>query len=311
MENRSHALIAGLFTLFLGISAVAALWWFGGAEEESVQYIVHTRRNVTGLNPQASVRYRGIQVGKVKSIEIDPKDALNTLIVISIRKTVPITQGTYAKLETQGVTGIAHVLLEDNGDNSALRALGSGELLSIPMRDSLIQKLSDAGNETLQDAREFLSSANQMLNPENRRRISETLANLEATTANSREATAQLRQLLTPENIALLQTLLVNAGKTAEQAGPFFAEARGLVAGLQSVSEKLEVTLDHTANSAEYLAPRLNELSTDLMLNSRQLGRMLQMLEESPQSLIFGPRKPLPGPGEAGFVAPENIRGKP
>ena len=32
MENRSHALIAGLFTLLLGISAIAALWWFSGKQ---------------------------------------------------------------------------------------------------------------------------------------------------------------------------------------------------------------------------------------------------------------------------------------
>ena len=40
MENRSHALIAGLFLLLLGVSAVAALWWFGGQRENSNSYVV-------------------------------------------------------------------------------------------------------------------------------------------------------------------------------------------------------------------------------------------------------------------------------
>ena len=65
MENRSHALVAGLFALILGLSAVSALWWFGGKREATNQYVVLTKKNITGLNLQAQVRYRGIRVGKV------------------------------------------------------------------------------------------------------------------------------------------------------------------------------------------------------------------------------------------------------
>ena len=35
MENRSHALVAGLFALILGFSTVAALWWFGGKQGDT------------------------------------------------------------------------------------------------------------------------------------------------------------------------------------------------------------------------------------------------------------------------------------
>lgn len=314
MENRSHALIAGLFTLLLGLSSVAALWWFGGKQEETNQYLVVTRKNVTGLNMQAQVRYRGIGVGKVESIVLDPKDARSTLIRIKIRKAIPVTRGTTAKLGFQGVTGIAHVLLEDAGTDDTLLVAESGELPQITMQDSMIQELTDVGGETLRSARDFLNNANQILSPENRQNIAKMLVNLEVTTSNAKEATAQLRQVLTPENVRLLHSTLVRAEQTVGQAGPFFSEARGLVVRLQSVSEKLEAALGETANSANSagtLVPRLNELSTELSSNSRQLGRVLQMLEDSPQSLIFGHQKSLPGPGEAGFVAPVNVEGQP
>ena len=96
MENRSHALIAGLFMLFFGISAVVALKWFGGEQEASNEYLVRTTKNVTGLNVQAKVRYRGVNVGKVEAIELDPNDVRNTLIRIRIKKTIPVTMGTTA-----------------------------------------------------------------------------------------------------------------------------------------------------------------------------------------------------------------------
>jgi len=164
----------------------------------------------------------------------------------------------------------------------------------------------------LRNARDFLATANQLLSPENRQNVSQTLANLEVSTANAKEVTAQLRQVLTPENIRLLHSALVRTEHTVGQAGPFFAEARGLVARLQSVSEKLDVTLGDPMNGgAGALAPRLNELSSELSANSRQLTRVLQMLEDSPQSLIFGHQKLLPGPGEAGFIAPAQAREQP
>jgi len=311
MENRSHALIAGLFALLLGLAAVAALWWFGGKQELANEYLVLTKKTISGLSLQAQVRYRGVRVGKVESIELDPNDVSNTLIRISIRKTIPITQGTTAKLGFQGITGIAHVLLEDSGKDATPLAASGGELAIIHMQDSLLQEFTDVGGETLRNARDLMISANQLLSSENRQNFSKSLTNIEALTANAKEATAQLHLLLTPENARLLKSTLTRAEQTVGQATPFFAEARGLVARLQSVSEKLETTLgDPSTGGAGALVPRLNELSAELSSNSRQLNRVLQMLEESPQSLIFGHQKSMPGPGEAGFVAPVNARGQ-
>ena len=305
MENRSHALIAGLFTVLLGVSVVAALWWFGGKREATNEYLVITTKNVTGLSMQGQVRFRGIRVGKVESIDLDPQDVRNTLIRIQIRKDIPLSQGTVAKLGYQGVTGIAHVLLEDTGKNAEPLVADSRGIPRIFMQDSLIQELSDVGAEALRNARDFLAAANQVLSPENRQALTKTLANLEVTTGNARETTAQLRQLLSPENVRLLNSTLARAEQTVGQSAPFFAEARGLVARLQSVSDKLDTALgDPVTGGAGALMPRLNELSSELSSSSRQLNRVLQMLEDSPQSLIFGHQRNMPGPGEAGFVVP-------
>ena len=307
MENRSHALIAGLFLLILGLSAIAALWWFSGRQEDTNSYIVETRRNVTGLNPQAQVRYRGIRVGKVLSIQLDATDARTTLISISVRNDIPITHGTVARLGYQGVTGIAHVLLEDEGKD--VRPLVSAA--HITMQDSMVQELADVGGDTLRQARELMAGLNDILRPENRLAISKILANLESTTTHAHETTARVQQLLSAENMRRMNSVLSHADQTVVQAAPFFSEARGLVARLQSASEKFEIALgDPTTNGVGALAPRLNELSSELASTSHQLNRVLLMLEESPQSLIFGRKNIQPGPGEAGFAAPTITRDK-
>ena len=312
MENRSHALIAGLVLLLLGVSAVAALWWFGGQQEDSNSYLVETRRNVTGLNPQAQVRYRGIQVGKVQSIRLDPDNVRKTLIAIRVRSDIPITRGTIARLGYQGVTGIAHVLLEDDGQDVRPLMVTGAEPARIAMQDSVIQELADVGGDTLRQARELMIGINEILRPENRQTISRTLANLDSATAHANETTARLQQLLSKENMRRVEAILANAEHAASQVAPFFTEARGLVVRLQSASEKFETALgDPSANGIGALAPRLNELSAELASTSHQLNRVLLMLEESPQSLIFGRQNASPGPGEQGFVAPIIVREQP
>ena len=280
MENRSHALIAGLFAVLLGLASVAALWWFGGKHEDTRDYLVVTTRSVTGLNPQGQVRFRGIRVGRVEGIELDPTDIRKTLIRIRIRSNIPVTTGTVARLGFQGVTGIAHVQLEDAAENAPALPASAGELPRLPMRESFVQEVADTGAETLRNVRDLVASLNQTLNAENRQSLVRTLANLEAVSGNAREASAQLRVLLSPENRALLQASLRRVEQATGQAAPLLTEVRGVVAKWQAVGEKLDVAMGEGGGAGiGNLAPRLNELAEELASTSRHLGRVLQVIE--------------------------------
>ncbi|MEF8729013.1 MAG: MlaD family protein [Accumulibacter sp.] len=305
MENRAHALVAGVFTLLLGLAVVLAVWWFGGRHEATTDYIVVSRHNVTGLNLQGQVRYRGIRVGKVEAIELDPAEVRNILIRVSVDRSVPVTRSTTARLGYQGVTGIAHILLEDNGKDATPLSGDDGGLPRITMQSSLIEELSDVGGATLRQARDFLERANLVLDDDNRRHLGGILANLDATTSNTTEVAGQLRKLLTDENLRLLGSTLAHAERAAAEAAPLLLESRRLASSLQPVGERLGRLIgEPSPGGIAALVTRLEEVSGELSANSRQLNRVLQMLEESPQSIIFGPPPHAPGPGEAGFVAP-------
>jgi phospholipid/cholesterol/gamma-HCH transport system substrate-binding protein len=62
MENRAYALAAGLFTILLGIGVVATALWFSGDAVENDEYVLISRYPVSGLNPQAPVRFSGVSV---------------------------------------------------------------------------------------------------------------------------------------------------------------------------------------------------------------------------------------------------------
>ena len=68
--------------------------------------------------------------------------------------------------------------------------------------------------------------------------------------------------------------------------------------------DPLDVAIgDASAGGTSALMPRLNELAADFSMTSRQLSRVLRLLEDSPQGLVFGVPAGEPGPGEAGFAA--------
>ncbi|GBG02678.1 ABC transporter substrate-binding protein [Azospira sp. I13] len=301
MENRAHALAAGVFTLLLVAAALFAVWWFGGKHELTRDYLVVTQGNVTGLNVQAQVRYRGIRVGRVEEIHLDKARPDDILIRISILDEVPVNRSTIAILNYQGVTGLAQVQLEERGDDERPLDTPKDQLPRIPMQPSLIQELSDAGADTLRQARDLLTSANKLLGDDNQRRIGNTLANLEEVSTGLKPAArelgptlAQLRKALSEDNVKRLSATLEGGAEATR-------EAKELLAGLRRLSERLE-----HAGAGEggpgLLSPRWGELATDVAASTRQLNRVLEQVEREPQSLIFGAPAPAPGPGEPGFI---------
>ena len=303
MENKSHALVAGIFALLLGAATLLALYWLGDSKEAAHDYIVVTKQNIGGLNPQAQVRYRGIRVGKVSDIRLDPDDNSNILVTISVNEDVPLTLGTVAKLNYQGVTGLAHILLLETGKATGPLAPNDEMPPRITMIPSLLEELGETGMETLREARQMLTSANAMLNQENRQHLTATLANLEVVSASMKPAIEnlngtllQVRKLIDDQNIAKLS-------QAAGEVGPLLADTRILIGKMQLATDKFDVAIgDASAGGTSALMPRLNELAVDFSLTSRQLSRVLRIIEDSPQGLVFGAPALPPGPGEAGFV---------
>lgn len=311
MESRAHALAAGIFTLLLGLASALAVFWLSGQREATREYVLVTQKSVSGLNTQAQVRFRGLRAGKVRAIELDPKDPRNILITISIDAAMPVTKGTTARLNYQGVTGLASVLLEDKGDNPAPLAGNDDEPPRIALQPNFMDTLGENASELMLQVRQVAERTSALLSEQNVKRISQTLANVEtASTGLSGsmkdlpQVMASLRQMLNDENMKRFGNTLANLEKVSGEAAPLAADLRQLVANLQGVTKKIDVLAGEAGGElAQTTLPRLNVLLQELSVNSRQMSRLLDQIEESPNMLIFGREARRPGPGEAGFAA--------
>lgn len=58
MENKSHALAAGLFVLFVTVLLITLAVWLTRDTRQLRSYELSGAVNLSGLQPQASVRYK-------------------------------------------------------------------------------------------------------------------------------------------------------------------------------------------------------------------------------------------------------------
>lgn len=309
MENRSHALAAGLFALILGTALVVALWWFSDGRTATQTYILESTGSVTGLSVEGSVRFRGIEAGQVTDIRIDPEDPSKVLVEIEIREDLPISEGTRARLGYQGVTGIAYVQLDDRGENRTPLVGQNGTPARLTLEPSIMDQLAERALEATERIQFVADRLVQFFDDENLARLKTTFERLESaaegidrTFADAPVALAALRAALSDDNVKRFSATLANFEEASDALPPTVAEARELMTRLESIAANVETSaLAAGEGLMDTTLPQLNTLLRELTGTSRRLGTLIEELQASPQMLLVGRSRPPPGPGEDGF----------
>lgn len=302
MENKSHALMAGIFTLVLLAAAVLIGLWLNRDRVERVPYELATKLSVPGLNPQAAVRYRGLDVGRVDEISFDPKVPGQILVHISVKPDTPITQSTYGTLGYQGVTGIAYVQLDDDGSNPVKVPSNKDQIARIEMRPSLLDNLQSKGMAILVQAEELTKRFNTLLDPANQKAM---LAAFDNVSKAATEIEAIPRQL--QPTLDRLPALTREAQLTLTSIARLSKDVNKLTTGLQAPGgpiAKISESADQIGAVANKIEFEALPLTNDLRATMRSINRTMRSLNEQPQSILFGSPGMTPGPGEPGFVAP-------
>lgn len=306
MENRAYALIVGVFVMLLGAAAVVSFWWFAGGAQATTKYLIVSPKSVTGLNPQAAVRYRGVRVGKV--IDVDLQDSLEVSILIRIDSDIPVTRGTRARIGTQGLTGQGYVQLDDDGSDPEppKRAQGSGIPIISMQSGALAESATEGAQELISRLRKSSERMEQVLSPENVERIDITLKNLAASSASLEKTLNQtaglasdMRRFSSPENAERLATTLAQVQTMSTQLTPAVEEFRKALGKVDAAGNRIDkLGGDVQASLMADTLPRFNQLVLELQTNTQQLSRVLDDIERSPQLLLLGKRQQAPGPGE-------------
>jgi phospholipid/cholesterol/gamma-HCH transport system substrate-binding protein len=304
MENKSHALLAGLFTIALLVAAISIGAWLKRDQEGWVPFQIATKLSIPGLNPQAAVRYRGLDVGKVEEIYFDPQVAGQILISINVRPDTPITRSTYATLGYQGVTGIAYVQLDDDGSRPAKVESNERNMARIEMRPSVFEQLQNRGLVILEQTETITRQINDLLAPANQQAILDAFDNISKASNELGDIPRQLQPTL-----AKLPALTTQAQQTLGSLNTLSKDISALTNALRAEDGPLQQVgnaATQVGSAADKLEHETLPLMNDARSSLRALNRTLDGISERPQSVLFGSPDVAPGPGEAGFSAPTN-----
>lgn len=322
MESKVNLALVGTFVLVLTAAMIAGgLWLASGQYNRKVYDIYETymTESVSGLSLNAPVRYRGVDVGRVRRIMLAPGNVEQVRVTLDIERGTPVKTDTAAMLQTQGLTGIAFVELSGGlKDSPVLQAAPGQTVPVIASRPSLIERLETSTPVLLANLSRVVDNLNATLDDNNRRALRSTLADVAVLTKTlaARAATIDgtlLSAARSMDNAArasaglpqLVQRFERTAGALERMAGDVSdtsGSVRGVLAGAGVALEAARGTLDDARAGVAQVTgsalPEARELVAELRELTATMQRVAGDLERNPGVLLQGRRPGKRGPGE-------------
>jgi phospholipid/cholesterol/gamma-HCH transport system substrate-binding protein len=307
MENRSHSFITGIFVIVLGVlAAVGAVLLEGPKQPTRMPVDLITTHSVAGLRPDALVRYRGVDVGRVESIAFDKHQLGQIRVRVGIDPSTPLTRSTYAKLSFQGINGVAIIQLDSaQRDEHEALMLAGDKVPQLELQAGLLEVAEENAQDVLLKAGAVATRVEALLSDENTRRFMALVDSLEQASSHY----GLLAHELVPTAKALPGLLqdanltVAAAHTTAERLSQLAADADrrlGVLDTAAAAATQIERAADDLHRDT---LPRVNAWLDQLSVDSRELEYTLHQINARPQSFIFGLEPLPPGPGEHGFLS--------
>ncbi len=296
-----------LLAAFIGV----ALWLASGGnlQKKYDLYIAVENESVAGLNINAPVKYNGVEVGKVRNIQLDKVNPELVHLLLAIQRGTPIKVDTVATLKVQGLTGIAYMELSGGArDAPPLLTLAGNSYPIIQTKPSLSARLENVLATVLSKLDSTARNVDAILSVENQTSFRNALADV-STVARTLAARKQSIDAGISSAEKGLESIAKIGAQIGPQVGPILERVSKSVIAIEAMSIELgktsasaTKTVDSVGDdvkrfSAETL-PELSRLLSDLTTLSNSVRRLSDQTEKDPRSLIFG-RKEVPlGPGE-------------
>jgi len=320
MEPKVNYILVGSFVAFLGAAVLAGILWLGKTDYRGSydRYLAYMRESVAGLSVNSTVKYRGVDVGRVKAIALSPDNPEEVLLTMEIVRGTPIKTDTVAVLETQGLTGLATVNLTGGSrDAPSLQAqegqvypvIKTGPSLFFRLDEAVSRLLSEEGlAQLLVDLDTAAKGAAKVLDEENRVLLKKTIKDL-----------ADVAQTVAAHKTQIEQSLdgaARSADNLVKLTASLNAQVPTLLAGINKSVVALGTATDELARTSKTVGTVVNEarpelqqftrrtlpeagsLVTELRQLTSTLTRVARDFEREPSSLVFGRKTPPRGPGE-------------
>lgn len=267
MEPSQKFAAVGIFLITGAATLVGLSLWLqkSFAERDKACYIMRFDNSVAGLSQGSSITFRGVGVGQVQEIRINPYNDKQIVVRAALDKRTPIRNTTIARLKPQGITGASYVELDFDEkatvSGQPSRMEGCRLIATVPSGiDQIVNRLP----QILDSALIVTQRLEHLLDENNVDNISGTLANLNNLTSELNKtgsvlgpqlekAAAQLNSAMA--NINSLSDSFNNNGTTATSLQDTLRQAQSTLSEMKDLAEGLRADPQRVL-----LAPTVNEV---------------------------------------------------
>jgi phospholipid/cholesterol/gamma-HCH transport system substrate-binding protein len=302
MEREANYVAVGAFILLVIGMAVAFIIWYTDSNDgrKYTTYEIGFAGSVSGLDQGSPVRYLGVDVGRVRRLNIDPEDASRVQIFVEVDQSAPISSATRASLGLQGVTGLLYVNLKEVADVDKDQPLRQGD------RYPVIESVASDFDTFLASLPELMGRATSLLERVGRIVSDRNLEALATSLGNVRTATAELPGAAR------------EFGQMVEQMNGTMKEIRSAAADVKAVTgearPQISATLLKVTEAAEHLAQvsqridrftqktdgqvgnfteqglfELQRLMRETRSAAREFRELSQALKDNPSQILYEP----------------------
>lgn len=239
-----------LLVLIIGIFILPKLKTTG-----DIYYIDFKEMSVNGINEGADVKYQGVAIGKVIRMQVNPDDLRSVLIYIRITEGFSLKEDMMAALQYAGITGLRFVEL--SGGTIGAKDLEPGGKI-LPKKG-----LGEKAEDIVLSVDAVVDAVNDILNAENREKISLTLKNLE-------KSTSIISSLLEKRKTNLGNTL-GNLDKVTGQLSAVTTDLNKFAGYLRGITEKINPErVERLVNLADNILKDLSNRVSD-----QEMGKLI------------------------------------
>ncbi len=294
MAGKTSKFMVGLFVIVGVVCAVIIIIWVGATKyfEKGNMYVTYFDESVQGLQADSTVKYRGVEVGRVAKIRVAPDNRLIAVVMkVNLKDDLP--KNTVSQLKVAGITGMVFVELDrrkpDEPDQSP-RLHFPSEYPVIPSRPSEVQKILAGVNVMVEKfnqvdfkgiSEQLKSTASEIEVFFKGKKMEAILANLEATTASLKNTSQRVDKVMASGSIE-----------------DVLAEAKGALKGTRTlvsgVTDQVQgLKLKETVAKSQAIASEFKAISENLRQSTETLESFLSRINDRPSDLLFGkPPKP-------------------
>ncbi|HET6460695.1 MAG TPA: MlaD family protein [Syntrophales bacterium] len=306
MARRVSTFMIGLFVTIGIIIGVGIIVWIGASQyfKKGTMYVTYFDESVQGLQKDSSVKYRGVDVGRILNIGVAPDNKLIE-VVMKINLRDDLERNTMTQLKAVGITGIVFVELDQQSPEAmklSPKINFPTEYPVIPSRPSetkqilsgiydVIDKINEADFQGISDKiKSAAQSTSDLMAGAQAKRI---MSNIESSTTALDKSMKRLEKIMADGN---LESALAEARQALTGAHSLISaldtELKGM--RLRDTAAKANQLMDELDRTARTSAVDIQTATENLRRASEGLERLLERIEANPSDLLFG-RPPQPG----------------